>query len=109
MENKSIMNVRLALAFAILCVGMSLSTPEAAARKHALLVGVHAYQHGPNSVFADLNAASDVAAIRQALIDKFGFSPADIVTLTSQQATTRDSLLAEFRRVLIDGTQPGDI
>jgi hypothetical protein len=83
--------------------------PAQAAHKRALLIGVHAYQHGPNSVFADLNTVSDVTAIRQALIDKFGFAPADIVTLTSAEDTTRQSILDEFRKVLVDNTEPGDV
>lgn len=81
----------------------------AAPHKRALLIGVHAYEHGPNSVFADLNTVSDVSVIRQTLIDKFGFAPADIVTLTSPEETTRQSIIDEFRKVLVDDTQPGDI
>ena len=96
---------QIALAFAAL----ALSTPAQAAHKRALLIGVHAYAHGPNSVFADLNTGSDVQVIRQTLIDKFGFAPADIVTLTTSAETTRQSILDEFHKVLIDGVRPGDV
>jgi len=100
-----------------ICLGRALATfgaltlahPALAAHKRALLIGVHNYEHGPNSVFADLNTGSDVQVIRQTLIDKFGFAPADIVTLTSASQTTRQSIVDTFRKVLIDGVRPGDV
>src|SRR3569833_698893 len=94
---------------AVAAFAMSLCIPAHAAHKRALLIGVHAYEHGANSVFADLNTGTDVQVIRQTLIDKFGFAPADITTLTTAEQTTRQSILDNFRKVLIDGVRPGDV
>lgn len=96
-----------ALAFAAL----GICAPAHAAHKRALLVGVHAYAyaHGTTGPFVDLGAQADIDLIRKTLIDKYGFAPADIVTLTTPTQTTKASILRNFRSVLIDKTHPGDI
>lgn len=63
------------------------SEPVAApARRLALLIGVGRYQHLPASEHLD-GCANDVVAMRQVLQSRFGFAPADVVTLVDEQAT----------------------
>ena len=90
----------------LLCV---LTPPAQAQHRRALLIGVHAYQHGPDSVFSDLNTESDVAAVRQVLMDRFGFAAGDIRVLTTGPETTRAAILAAVADTLVTPTQPGDI
>ena len=86
-----------------------LSRPAQAQHKRALLIGVHQYKHGPNSIFGDLDTESDVAAIRQALMDHFGFAAGDIRVLTTAPETTRASILQAMQDFLVAPTGPGDI
>ena len=95
------------LACILLCA--LLSRPAQAQHKRALLIGVHQYKHGPNSIFGDLDTESDVAAIRQALMDHFGFAAGDIHTLTAAPETTRASILQAMQDFLVTPTGPGDI
>ena len=95
------------LACALWCF-LALS-PVQAQHKRALLIGVHKYQHGTDSVFSDLNTESDVAAVRQVLIDRFGFAARDIQTLTTAPETTRASILKAMQDFLVTPTAPGDI
>ena len=94
------------LAFVLLCA--LITAPAQAQHKRALLIGVHHYQHGPDSVFSDLNTESDVAAVRQVLLDRFGFAPGDIKTLLTGPETTRASILSAMQD-LVTLTKPGDI
>src|ERR671932_760507 len=65
------------------------STP----RKLALLVGINTYSE--NNRFANLQGCvNDVDLQRQLLINKFGFHPKDILTVTDQQATRQGMLTA---------------
>ena len=95
------------LACILLCA--LLSRPAQAQHKRALLIGVHQCKHGPNSIFGDLDTESDVAAIRQALMDHFGFAAGDIHTLTAAPETTRASILQAMQDFLVTPTGPGDI
>ncbi|HMP81627.1 MAG TPA: caspase family protein, partial [Verrucomicrobiota bacterium] len=51
---------------------------------------------------------NDVEAVRGLLIAKYGFSPANIVVLTNQQAT-RSAILSGIRGHLADASKPGDM
>lgn len=76
-------------------------------RKLALLVGINAYPE--TSQFAALQGCvMDVELQRQLLIHRFGFKPADILTLTDAQAT-RQAMLSAFEEHLIKQAKPGDV
>jgi hypothetical protein len=77
------------------------STP----RKLALLVGINKYSDSLNSLRGPVN---DVDLQRQLLINKFGFHPKDILTLTDGQAT-RQGMLTAFEEHLIKQAKPGDV
>lgn len=82
-------------------------------RKLALLVGINQY---PEQVCdcvplrgAALNGClTDVELQRQLLIHRFGFQPADVLTLTDQQAT-RQGIESAFFSHLTEQARPGDI
>ena len=96
-------------AFWLLLGALLCAQPAQAQHKRALLIGVHQYKHGPNSIFGDLDTESDVAAIRQVLIDHFGFGAGDIRVLTTAPETTRASILQAMEDALVTPTGPGDI
>lgn len=76
-------------------------------RKLALLVGVNEYPE--QSGFAPLRGCvTDVELQRQLLIHRFGFVPADILTLTNAQAT-RSQILTAFEEHLIKQAKPADV
>ena len=79
-------------------------------RKLALLVGVNRYRHSDR--FLNLmGCATDVEMQRQLLIHRFGFNPADILTLSDEAdlAPTRDAILTAFEEHLINQAKSGDI
>jgi Caspase domain/Domain of unknown function (DUF4384) len=76
-------------------------------RKLALLVGINEYPEV--SGFASLRGCvTDVELQRQLLIYRFGFNPADILTLTNAQAT-RSQILSAFEEHLIKQAKPEDV
>ncbi|HEY9834488.1 MAG TPA: caspase family protein [Stenomitos sp.] len=77
------------------------STP----RKLALLVGINNYLASLGSLQGCL---TDVDLQRQLLINKFGFHPKDILTVTDGQAT-RQGMLMAFEEHLIKQAKPGDV
>ena len=82
-------------------------TPEP--RKRALLVGVSNYTRpGMKNPYLNLKGEKDVDKVREVLIDRFGFAPADITVLNSKEAT-KAGIERAFRKRLIAPTQPGDI
>lgn len=97
-----------AMAAAMMLWGF-LIQPAHAAHKRALLIGVHLYSYGPDGVFSDLNTESDVAAVKQVLIEHFGFADSDITVLTSGPETTRSAILKAMQDVLVTPTQAGDV
>ena len=72
-------------------------------RKLALLVGIN--QYGSNGL---KGCVTDVEQQQELLRYRFGFQPEDIVTLTDQ-AATRDRIVAAFQDHLIAQAQPDDI
>ncbi|MGF1518958.1 MAG: caspase domain-containing protein [Nodosilinea sp.] len=74
-------------------------------RKLALLVGLNQYAGGVTPLRGCL---TDVRMQRELLIHRFGFNPANILTL-EDQAATRQNLLDAFETHLIDQAQPGDV
>jgi hypothetical protein len=79
------------------------STP----RKLALLVGINTYPE--SSQYASLKGCvTDVELQRQLLMHRFGFQPADILTLMDQQAT-RQGILTAFETHLIQQAKAGDV
>jgi hypothetical protein len=89
----------------LLLAGAAMLLPAhgtAATERHALLIGISNYQHirpleGPRH---------DARALREALIDEWGFDPAHVVTLLDGEAT-RGRIEAALA-ALMDRTQPGD-
>ncbi|MGP1375179.1 MAG: caspase family protein [Almyronema sp.] len=82
-------------------------------RKLALLVGINQYPAAVCDSVSDQAIALrgsliDVQLQRELLIGRFGFQPADIVTLTDQQAT-RQGLIQAFQSHLIEQAKPGDV
>lgn len=79
------------------------STP----RKLALLVGINDYPESSN--FSPLQGCiTDVELQRQLLIHRFGFKPADILTVTDAKAT-RQGILTAFEEHLIKQAKTGDV
>lgn len=76
-----------------------------ASKGRALLVGINQYQSP--QISRVLGAEEDVWATRQFIQTKYGFTEAEIHTLTGSQAT-RARILAEFRDWLVGDTLPGD-
>jgi hypothetical protein len=74
-------------------------------RKLALLVGVNQYPAGVTSLRGCL---TDVRMQKELLVHRFGFDPANVLTLENQ-AATRQNLLDAFESHLIDQAQPGDV
>jgi len=82
-------------------------------RKLALLIGINAYPARAIDPTATVDLAlkgclTDVALQRELLIHRFGFHPADVLTLTDQQAT-RAGIETAFNEHLIQQAQAGDV
>ena len=76
-------------------------------RKLALLVGINEYpETGEYSALR--GCVMDVDLQRQLLINRFGFNPKDILTLTDAKAT-RQGILTAFEEHLIKQAKPGDV
>ena len=73
-----------------------------AGTKRALLIGINNYKAVPHL----MGSLNDVAAMRQVLITRWGFDPANIRTLT-EEAATRKAILAALRE-LVRESQPDD-
>ncbi len=74
-------------------------------RKLALLVGINSYPDGIPNLKGCLN---DLELQRNLLINRFGFLPQDILTLTNQ-AATRAAIIQAFETHLINQANPNDI
>lgn len=109
------------------------SLPVQAAERRALLVGIDRYiaypregNRTPPSELAKLRlkaihgsferrsipdlggAVNDAAAMKEILIDRFGFEERNIILLTNEQATG-DRVLTLLQTHLIDSARPGDV
>ncbi|MEB3179953.1 MAG: caspase family protein [Nostocaceae cyanobacterium] len=73
-------------------------------RKLALLVGINQYPQTPSLS----GCLVDVELQRELLLYRFGFQPADILTLTEQQAT-RENIETAFVEHLIKQASPDDV
>ena len=88
-----------------------LATPTS--RKLALLIGINSY---PDSVYnlppqggpALHGAVNDVDLVRELLIARFGFNPADIITLRNKQAS-REAIEAALQFHLLDQVTSNDV
>lgn len=79
------------------------STP----RKLAMLVGINQYP-----VYRPLKGClTDVDLQRELLINRFGFSPSDIIEIsdTANLKPNRENILQVFQKHLIDQAKPGDV
>ncbi len=56
------------------------------ANSHALLIGINEYAHLPKDTWLSY-AVNDVTAMRQVLVDRYGFSPERITVLTNKEAS----------------------
>ncbi len=92
---------------------------SALARPRALLIGINDYSAreirtrpqppAPGREWPDLaGAVNDVKALREILIDVYGFHPGDIVTLTDQTAT-RDAILHSIEQHLVAPAAKDDV
>ncbi|PSB56147.1 peptidase C14, partial [filamentous cyanobacterium CCP1] len=82
-------------------------------RKLALLVGINQYSEQacdcvPVRGTALSGCLTDVELQQELLVHRFGFNPADIVTLTDQQAS-REAIEEAFLFHLVEQAQPGDV
>ena len=89
---------------------------NATPRKHALLVGVSSYCRGDGSecgkgkkYWWDLNSEPDTDALKQVLMQKFGFIESEITVLKTREDTTHESIRKTFKSCLIDQNKEGDI
>ncbi|MFM6752729.1 MAG: caspase family protein [Dolichospermum sp.] len=73
-------------------------------RKLALLIGINEYSQSP----ALAGCVTDVELQRELLINRFGFTAADILTLTDKQAT-KDLITAAFVDHLSQQVKPEDV
>ena len=78
------------------------NAPETTGVKRALLVGINNYK----AVEHLMGSLNDVAAMRQILTTRWGFTPDNIVTLT-EEAATRAAILAALNR-LVSESGPND-
>jgi hypothetical protein len=76
----------------------------ARAEKRALLVGVTQLQNIPQNYWLH-GPANDVAALRDLLIERYGFAPQNITLLTGADAT-RANIQAAFKHTLIAPSTP---
>jgi Caspase domain len=75
-------------------------------KKLALLIGINSY---PQKTIPNLKGClNDIELQRALLIDRLGFQPQDILTLTNQQAT-RTAIIQAIETHLIRQAQPNDI
>jgi len=86
---------------------------QPARRRLALLVGINRYSEQVVGTVAGQRVAlsgalTDVELQRQLLIQRFGFAPADVVTLTDA-AATRQGILDAVRYHLVDQAQAQDL
>lgn len=84
-----------------------------ARRKLALLIGINAYPDraldpGVAQDIALKGCLIDVDLQRQLLVHRFGFQPADVVTLTNQDAT-RHGILTAINEHLVQQARAGDV
>ena len=112
------MRIRLLIAFVLLMT--LVADVEAAGRRRALLIGINDYSASrlgtrsrtapaPGRDWPDLaGTVNDVGILRDMLQLLYGFEPADIVTLTDQQAT-RGAILQAVERQLVQPAARGDI
>ncbi|HEY6331577.1 MAG TPA: caspase family protein [Blastocatellia bacterium] len=97
-------------------------------KRHALLVGINKYDpvpeyvrgteeshHNPEvsgpprrSAFQDLHGAANDVKAMQAVLAKYGFEDTDVKVLMDTDAT-RDHILTDFQKCLIDAVSPGDV
>ena len=77
---------------------------QSKSRKLALLIGINQYSQSP----ALAGCVTDVELERELLINRFGFAPADILTLTDKQAT-KDLITAAFVDHLSQQVKPEDV
>ncbi|MCL1489765.1 MAG: caspase family protein [Pseudanabaena sp. Salubria-1] len=78
-------------------------------RKLALLVGINKY---PISSYADLKGCTtDVELQKALLVNRFGFNPNDVLTLTNDtnDKPTRQNILTAFEKHLIKQAKPDDV
>ncbi|MFM6610804.1 MAG: caspase family protein, partial [Dolichospermum sp.] len=77
---------------------------QSKSRKLALLIGINQYSQSP----ALAGCVTDVELQRELLINRFGFTAADILTLTDKQAT-KDLITAAFVDHLSQQVKPEDV
>ncbi|MBX7173266.1 MAG: caspase family protein [Pyrinomonadaceae bacterium] len=94
----------------LLTIWANLTFAQKIPRKYALLIGVSNYSRGidEDEEWWNLNSKNDIEAIKQTLVRKFNFKPAEIKTLLTKQETTKQSILNAFKGLIVK-VQTGDI
>lgn len=84
--------------------------PVSPPRKLALLVGVSDYEQkrATPPAWWNLNCKPDLDAMKQVLMERFGFLPADILVISDRQAT-RAGIVNAWQKHLVAQARPGDI
>jgi peptidoglycan/xylan/chitin deacetylase (PgdA/CDA1 family)/uncharacterized caspase-like protein len=83
---------------AALAAGTPIAQAPLYRQSHAVIIGINAYAKWPKLAYA----ANDAKAVRDLLVDKFGFASDHIKTLLDGQAT-RDAIMAALGDDLSDG------
>lgn len=94
-----------ALAPTLLVLAFCCAAPLARAADRALVVGVEKY--GDSRVPETPGCVQDAVRTAEFLASRYGFAASSIKVLTNEQATAANVVL-EFRRWLVEGSQPGD-
>jgi hypothetical protein len=89
----------------LILLGLCAAADRARAADRALVVGVEKY--GDNRVPETPGCVQDALQTAGFLTSRYGFAASSIKVLTNEQATSANVVL-EFRRWLVEGTQPGD-
>lgn len=91
------------VALAVLCF----AAPRAAlAKSHALIVGVGVYAFNPKNNLA--GPPQDALAVRDVLVRRWGFAPADVRMLVDQEATKK-AIIAELKAMALRSREGDDI
>lgn len=86
------------------------AVPPVAAKgaRRALLVGVWSYERGGGAGWRNLGSANDVAALKQVLVRKMGFTESEVMVLSTPAETTHRAIVEAFQQRLIVPAKTGD-
>lgn len=97
----------LLVMISLVLVSATPCSAETGSGKHALLIGIDRYISNPGRYNLE-GCEHDVDMMQQMLLERFRFSPSDIVVLKSRNATL-ENIRKAFRENLIAKAKPGDL